>query len=133
MKASTKKTPQPSPAFLSATLTAQGGDQLFLGTLDRVAALRGECLIRDRHRCVISRKFDAVEAVSRYKKYGHDARDDDAKLLRDTNAVESIEVAHILPHSLTEFEPGSSEIVVLSPFFLPRITSPQLLIGSRLL
>ncbi|KAL7921110.1 hypothetical protein ACQKWADRAFT_131008 [Trichoderma austrokoningii] len=72
--------------------------------------------IRDRHRCVISRKFDSAEARSRVQKYGQDARDDDANLLRDN--IDFVEVAHILPHSLTEFEPGSSELVCFFSYHL---------------
>ncbi|KAL7784893.1 hypothetical protein V8C37DRAFT_395026 [Trichoderma ceciliae] len=115
LKASTRKTPQPSPAFLSATIEAQGGNYLFLGTLDHVAALRGECLIRDRHRCVISRKFDLAEAALRDRKDGVDAQDDDGNAFpHGYNHYTHLEVAHILPHSLTEVERGSSELVLLS-------------------
>ncbi|CAG9986480.1 unnamed protein product [Clonostachys byssicola] len=56
----------------------QGGDaEAVVGTTDRLAALRGACLIRDRHRCVISRKFDLGEADKRMERDGDDARDDD--------------------------------------------------------
>ncbi|KAH6606368.1 hypothetical protein Trco_005521 [Trichoderma cornu-damae] len=109
LKASTKKTLQPSPVFLSASLDAQGRDRLFLGTLDRVAALRGDCLLRDRHRCVVSRKFDSNEAVSRGRRDGDDARDDDGDaFLEGLDNYAQLEVAHILPYSLTETKRGSS-------------------------
>ncbi|KAI8943948.1 hypothetical protein F4801DRAFT_595322 [Xylaria longipes] len=99
LKASTKKTPQPSPAYHSAIERAQGGT--FSGTSDRVSALRGACLVRDRHRCVISRKFDLQEAVNRVRRDGENALDDDGNLLReDATSVSVLEVAHILPHSL---------------------------------
>ncbi|KAI0395868.1 hypothetical protein F5Y17DRAFT_465463 [Xylariaceae sp. FL0594] len=58
LKASTKKTPQPSPIFHSAIEKVQGGPRSFAGTQDRLSALRGACLIRDHHRCVISHSFD---------------------------------------------------------------------------
>lgn len=102
MKASTRKTPQPTPAYHSAIQRIQAGSQEFVGTPERVSALRGACLIRDRHRCVISRAFDQNEMVSRSESYDDDARDDDGVLLKDdTKRFEALEVAHILPHSLT--------------------------------
>ncbi|KAI5921713.1 hypothetical protein F4810DRAFT_330693 [Camillea tinctor] len=105
VKASTKKTPQPSPASHSAGQEAQGGQQ-YVGTGSRLSDLRRDCLIRDRHRCVISRKFDLAEAQRRHNPDG--ARDDDGNLLRnDSNGYpEFLEVAHILPHSLTKVNQG---------------------------
>ncbi|KAJ8122692.1 hypothetical protein ONZ43_g1170 [Nemania bipapillata] len=90
LKASTKKTPQPSPAYHSAVERVQGGGvAVFPGTPDRVSALRGACLIRDHHRCVISRKFDLKEAADRMRRDGNDALDDDGGLLReDENSVD---------------------------------------------
>jgi hypothetical protein len=89
VKASTKKTPQPSPAYHSAVERVQGGVPGFAGTLDRVSTLRGACLIRDRHGCVISRKSDLKEAAHRMRKAGEDALDDDGDLLReDENSVD---------------------------------------------
>ncbi|KAK0735548.1 hypothetical protein B0T21DRAFT_402271 [Apiosordaria backusii] len=111
LKASTKKTLQPSPVYHS-----QGGEsQDLVGTPERVAELRGACLIRDRHRCVISRRFDITEALNRVRKYGDDAKDDDGNLLSDDDGnllpgetqFERLEVAHILPHSLTSRDADS--------------------------
>ncbi|KAI0434260.1 hypothetical protein F5Y09DRAFT_265746 [Xylaria sp. FL1042] len=96
--ASTKKTPQPSPAYHSAIEQVQGGVQGFVGTPDRLSRLRGACLVRDRHRCVITRRFDYVEARNRTRQNGDDARDDDGALLQAP--TDRLEVAHILPHSL---------------------------------
>ncbi|KAG8664909.1 uncharacterized protein FPOAC1_012886 [Fusarium poae] len=62
VKASTKKTPQPTPASHSAVMKTQRQDHVFSGTPERLASLRGACLIRDRYRCVISRKFGRAEA-----------------------------------------------------------------------
>lgn len=106
LKASTRKTPQPSPASHSAVQRAQGGEgQNFLGTQERVSALRGACLFRDRHRCVISRWFDETEALRRMddaRRHGGVARDNDGTPLAEEEPFDSLEVAHILPHSLTQ-------------------------------
>ena len=101
MKASTKKTPQPSPATHSAVQRTQSEEQNFTGTPERVSALRGACLVRDRHRCVISRRFDQNEAFKRMSRYGDEARDDDGISLAE-EAFDALEVVHILPHSLTQ-------------------------------
>lgn len=109
MKASTRRTPQPSPAFRSAVERVQaGGVQGFIGTPDRVSALRGACLIRDRHRCVISRSFDLAEATNRIRiAGGNGARDDDGNPFREDDSLVALEVAHILPHSLMKTDAGS--------------------------
>ncbi|RSL78708.1 hypothetical protein CEP52_017609 [Fusarium oligoseptatum] len=111
LKASTKKTPQPSPASRSAVQRAQGGEgQNFLGTPERVSALRGACLLRDRHRCVISRKFDDREALRRMqdaRRQGSVAQDDDGNPLVKGQGYDSLEVAHIMPHSLTQLNASS--------------------------
>lgn len=66
VKASTGKTPQPSPAIL---FDIQGA-QTIARTTQRLASLRRDCLIRDRHRGVISRTFDYDEAVRRVSRDG---------------------------------------------------------------
>ncbi|KAI1382543.1 uncharacterized protein F4822DRAFT_150778 [Hypoxylon trugodes] len=112
LKASTKKTPQPTPTFRSAFGDVQGA-AAFVGTPARVSALRGDCLVRDRHRCVISQKFDQREAISRLGRDGDDAQDDDGTLLmEDLKPFDALEVAHILPHSLTKAN-ASSQLVYL--------------------
>ncbi|KAI0527764.1 hypothetical protein F5B22DRAFT_3173 [Xylaria bambusicola] len=112
IKSSTKKTPQPSPAFHSAVERAQGGAQGFIGTPDRLSRLRGACLIRDRHRCVITRCFDHKEARNRMQQNGDDARDDNGVLLLEDTVIDELEVAHILPHSLMKVD-GGRELVYL--------------------
>ncbi|KAK0732467.1 hypothetical protein B0T21DRAFT_452061 [Apiosordaria backusii] len=107
LRASSVKTPQLSPLIHSAVLRAQGGAgvQHFVGTPERVAGLRGDCLIRDRYRCVISRRFEIQEAAKRLKEAreaGREATDNDGNLLRAESQFEFLEVAHILPHSLTK-------------------------------
>ncbi|KAL1963566.1 hypothetical protein VTN77DRAFT_8011 [Rasamsonia byssochlamydoides] len=77
LKASARKTPQPTPAPLSGARTPEQ----VIGTPQRLSTLRRDCLICDRHRCVISRKFDIREAKERVKRDGNNARDDDGRLL----------------------------------------------------
>ncbi|KAL4812548.1 hypothetical protein BDW67DRAFT_169922 [Aspergillus spinulosporus] len=96
LKASAGKTPQPTPA-LSRSTTSEGA----IGTPQRVSTLRKSCLIRDRYRCVITRKFDAQEAQIRYKRDRRNTKDDDGKpLLPERDTMAYLEVAHIIPHLL---------------------------------
>ncbi|OAA55355.1 hypothetical protein SPI_08450 [Niveomyces insectorum RCEF 264] len=87
LKASTRRTPQPSPAHRSAVLRAQANDALaFVGTPERLSSLRGACLVRDRHRCVITRTFDSAEYPKRFQQDGVNARDDNGDLFTDDDA-----------------------------------------------
>ena len=106
MKASGRKTPQPSPAIHSAVLRAQGDveTQGYIGTPDQLATLRQLCLERDHHRCVVSQRFDQSEAIIRFGRDGEDAQDDDGNFLRQETSFEILEVAHILPHSLMKVD-----------------------------
>lgn len=108
MRASSVKTPQVTPTSLSLSQTPTQ-----LGTKQRVSILRKACLVRDHHRCVISRKFDIVEARKRFQENGGDAKDDDGNLLSNEPPgwFQHLEVAHILPHSLTTIGQGESELV----------------------
>lgn len=101
MKANGKITPQPSPAQLSAMQSVRSPHEIS-GTLDRVSYLRALCLARDKHRCVISRVFDIQQDIKRSNQHGFDARDDDGNLLTNEVTTTTLEVAHILPHSLTK-------------------------------
>ncbi|KAM5468564.1 hypothetical protein MferCBS49748_003321 [Microsporum ferrugineum] len=74
------------------------------GTSERVSYLRALCLVRDHHRCVISRVFDAQQAVVRMTQYGLNAQDDDGNLIIDGDRGEVLDIAHILPHSLTKVD-----------------------------
>lgn len=76
MKASAKLTPQPSRAPLPAPSIDKAVE-----TPGRISTLRRDCLIRDHHRCVISRAFDYREARKRFKEHGKDAKDDDGQSL----------------------------------------------------
>lgn len=96
LKASAKKTPQFTPL---SKLSLPEKD--VAETKNRLNGLRKQCLIRDRHRCVITRKFDLSEALNRDKHEGANAKDDDDHLLHmETDDPVTLQVAHILPHSL---------------------------------
>nr|KMM70092.1 hypothetical protein CPAG_06404 [Coccidioides posadasii RMSCC 3488] len=101
LKAGGKITPQPSPAHLSAIQSVQSPHEI-VGTSERVSYLRALCLIRDHHRCVISRAFDSQQAITRMMQHGSNARDDDGKLFEDNEILRFLEVAHIIPHSLVQ-------------------------------
>lgn len=113
VKASTRKTPQPSPATLSDLRSPQA----IAGTNQRLASLRAQCLIRDRHRCVISRTFDRDEAKRRVSRDTSDnAQDDEGNLLREESGTFAVlEVAHIIPHSLMTVSTGRAELVCRLP------------------
>ncbi|KAM0365043.1 hypothetical protein ACHAPK_009946 [Fusarium culmorum] len=110
LKASTKKTPQPSPASPLAVLSPQAHG--FAGSLERIANLRGACLIRDRYRCVVSNNFDHAEALKRFDSERHgqgEACDQDGQPLAGQQ-FRPLEVAHILPNSFTQLD-SRGEIV----------------------
>lgn len=93
-------------------MRTQGQGQAFAGTPERIATLRRACLIRDRYRCVISRRFDQNEALRRLlvqQRGGSLAQDQDGAPLKGER-FEDLEVAHIIPHSLTRVNP-SRELV----------------------
>ena len=106
MKASARKTPQPTPATFSEI-------QLLVNpSARRVATLRRDCLIRDRYRCVISRAFDLDESLRRTDLDEDNAKDNDGNLLKDDKIAEVLEVAHILPHSLMSYNANSQTELV---------------------
>lgn len=93
-------------------MRTQGQGQAFAGTSERIATLRRACLIRDRYRCVVSRRFDQNEALRRLlaqQRGGSQAQDQDGASLTGER-FEDLEVAHILPHSLARLNP-SRELV----------------------
>lgn len=85
------------------------GAHEYIPTPERISALRRACLVRDHHRCVISRRFDRKEAVSRLERLGDDAKDDDGNQLLGEE-FDVLEVAHIIPHSLTQSD-ANGELV----------------------
>lgn len=93
--ASGNKTPQPTPAALSAPV------ENVIGTPARLSYLRRDCLIRDHNRCVVTRKFNMPEAAERVKRDGSNAKDDDDQpLIYAPGEFSDLEVAHIIPHSI---------------------------------
>lgn len=85
--------------------------QDFVGTPERLSALRGFCLIRDHHRCVITRAFDRQQLRERLRE--PPAKDDKGNLLNTSDNYNHLEVAHIIPFALTKDEGGES---VCTPF-----------------
>ena len=55
------------PAALQCVLSQEEQQRMqeYVGTPERLSALRDACLVRDRHRCVVSRAFDKDEALKR--------------------------------------------------------------------
>ncbi|KAH8763782.1 hypothetical protein F5883DRAFT_422871, partial [Diaporthe sp. PMI_573] len=93
------KTPQPSPVYHAAVQQAQTQEDQqriedFVGTPERLSTLRGSCLTRDRHCCVITHTFDIAEAMQRLRR--PPATDYDGNPLNMSNNG-GLEVAHISP------------------------------------
>lgn len=100
VKSTCATTPQPSPAHLSAVQRASEALHELTVIQQRLSTLRSLCLLRDHHRCVISHAFDRLEQRRRREQYGDEARDDEGNLLQLPYGF--LEVAHILPHSLSQ-------------------------------
>lgn len=71
--------------------------------------------MRDRYRCVISRKFDKSEARKRFEQYGEDCKNNKKIELKNksSNCFQFLEVAHILPHCFTTVSSGDADLVYL--------------------
>ncbi|KAK5660689.1 hypothetical protein OQA88_12053 [Cercophora sp. LCS_1] len=109
LRASAHKTPQPSPAHREALQQVLFQEEQrriddFIGTPERLSALRESCLIRDRHRCVVTHAFDQTEAKIRFKGQDGQALDDDGNPLVVGENYDFLEVAHIIPYALTKAE-----------------------------
>ncbi|KAJ5405891.1 hypothetical protein N7465_007175 [Penicillium sp. CMV-2018d] len=98
LRASSVKTPQPTPTVLSLLQSSTPTGQ--------------KCFIRDRHRCVVSRKFDRAAARKRFEENPEFCADDDGNLLKDgsSDQFQYLEVAHILPHCLTTVASGETDL-----------------------
>jgi hypothetical protein len=96
--------------------------QEFVGTPERLRTLRGLCITRDRHRCVITRAFDdealehRLKAAERFSQPPAPPQDDDGNVLNPSDGYSHLEVAHILPFSLTQAEGGGELVCGLSLF-----------------
>lgn len=78
------------------------------GVTGRASSVWQQCLIRDHHRCVVSRKFHDRIFMERLSEDIEGAVDDDGRLLKEMMADTAfLEVAHILPPSLVETPPNS--------------------------
>ncbi|KAB8239617.1 uncharacterized protein BDW43DRAFT_258660 [Aspergillus alliaceus] len=107
LKALASKTPYNTPGPLSRLQLSEGGG---IGTPQRLKSLQDDCLERDRHRCVVARKFSVNEAQERFEKDGDNLKDDDGEsLLPERNEMAYLEVAHIFPHSLMSLSSNSGE------------------------
>ncbi|KAK5656660.1 hypothetical protein OQA88_4640 [Cercophora sp. LCS_1] len=105
LRASAHKTPQLSPAHheaLQQVLSQEEQQRMqdFIGTPERLSALRTSCLTRDRNRCVVTRAFNQDEAIVRFGDDDGQALDDDGNPLLDGEIYEFLEVAHIIPYAL---------------------------------
>lgn len=107
VKGLSAKTPQPSP---DRSPRLEHDEDIIVGTSDRLSSLRGRCLLRDQHRCIISRQFDREVAIKRFKTCGSDATDDNGLPLINQD-MEYLEVAHIIPHSLVSSTASSGILV----------------------
>jgi hypothetical protein len=87
----------------------------FIGTPERISALRSACLVRDRHRYIVTRRFDYSKALKRFENTGDNARDNNSNLLdkEQPGTFEPLEVAYILLYSLTRL--GRGDELVLGP------------------
>jgi len=108
VRASAHKTPRPSPAQHSALQKVLSQEEQrriddFVGTPERILALRTDCLERDRNRCVATSAFNRDEAQARIDRHGQ-ALDDDGNLLTASQRFAALEVAHIIPYGLTKVE-----------------------------
>jgi len=71
VRAATNKRPQTFPVYHAAVQQAQAHEQQriqdFVGIPEGLSTLRGACIARDRHRCVITYAFDTMETKERWK------------------------------------------------------------------
>ncbi|EGE06680.1 hypothetical protein TEQG_05674 [Trichophyton equinum CBS 127.97] len=107
LRASSAKTPQPTPTSSLSTIQASTPTS----TKRRISALRHDCLVRDHHRCVVTRKFDITEARKRIA-IDKNCTDDDGRPLKTEQRgnFQYLEVAHILPHCLTKVASGDEDL-----------------------
>jgi hypothetical protein len=86
-------------------------------TSQRLATLKRDFLTRDRYRYIILRTFDDSEVIRRITRDGdEEARDEDGNLLKNESGIFTpLEVAHIIPHSLTTIRSKTLKLIYKSP------------------
>ncbi|PLN85185.1 hypothetical protein BDW42DRAFT_11160 [Aspergillus taichungensis] len=103
--------------------------------LERFSPLHRDCLVRDRYRCVITRVLDAGEADERLNEYGATCPDDDgAPSSWESEAMDYLEVAHIIPHCSMSFANGDGGptpmthkiLKMFNPTVIPLISGPDI-------
>ncbi|KAJ5533925.1 hypothetical protein N7527_000179 [Penicillium freii] len=101
LRATSVKTPQPTPTSLLLLYSSTPTGQKYL--------------IRDRHRCIVSRKFDRVAAVKRFEENPEFCTDNNGNLLKDKSSdqFQYLEVAYILPYCLTTVASGKTDLICL--------------------
>lgn len=93
VQATATKVPQPSPPIHHAAAGLHDPET-------PLTALRTACLLRDRHRCVITRAFDIDAALARLRLSSPALDDDDIPIDMDPTA--SLAVTHIIPRGFLE-------------------------------
>ena len=77
---------------------------------------------------MISHKFDIREGRERARRDGDNAEDDDGQPLKhDKEGAEFLEVAHILPHSLTSLTACGGGSQLVCQVLLESMASPSLI------
>ncbi|KAF9243354.1 hypothetical protein DTO027I6_7540 [Penicillium roqueforti] len=101
LRVSSVKTSQPTPISLSS-----------LQNSTQIGTWQQTCLLRDRHRCVVSRKFDRAAARKRFEENAEFCADDDGNLLKDESSdqFQYLEVAQIFPYCLTTVASGETDL-----------------------
>ena len=94
-----------------------------------MAALRGECLKRDRHRCVISGRFDDAEALERVEREGDDeAKDGDGHKLKKRGgnfcSFGSSTYPSTFADECRQWRGGAGMYAFMSELILPLVSEP---------
>ncbi|KAI1833893.1 hypothetical protein DTO006G1_349 [Penicillium roqueforti] len=101
LRVSSVKILQPMPMSLSS-----------LQSSTQTGTWQQNCLLRDRHCCIVSRKFDRAAARKRFEENAEFCADDEGNLLKDESSdqFQYLEVAQILPYCLTTVASGETDL-----------------------